>query len=175
MNRDQKEQVVAELSALLHDSKAVILSDFKGLRVEEMRGLRSKIRQAGGNYRVVKNTLLRIVAQGTGLEKARDLMVGNNGVGSTNGDPVTLAKAMVEFAKEKDKFVVKGGVLGGRPVNFEQIKAIATLPSREVLLASVLGTMNAVPTGFVRVLNAIPNKLVYALAAIRDQKEQSAA
>ncbi len=175
MNRTQKEQVVAELTERIAGAQAVILTDFKGLKVDAMSGLRNKIRQAGGEYHVVKNTLMRIVSDTVGFTGIKDLMVGNNGVGMTNSDPVALAKALVDFAKDKDKFVVKGGIMGGKPLNFAQIKALADLPSREVLLAQLLGGMNAVPTGFVRVLAAVPQNFLYALAAIRDQKEQQTA
>jgi large subunit ribosomal protein L10 len=92
---------------------------------------------------------------------------------ATEDDPASLAKVLVEFAKANEKLVVKGGVLMDKPVTPEQIKAIADLPSREVLLATMLGAMNAVPTGFVRVLAAMPQGLVTALSAIRDQKESN--
>ena len=175
MNRRQKEDVVADLSAALKDSQAVFLTDFKGLKVNELSGLRRKIGEAGGEYRVVKNTLFRLAAKGTGAQAVEDLVTGNNGMGMAKGDPVPVAKALVDYAKTNDRIVIKGGALGGKKLTFEQVKAMADLPSREVLLAMLFGTMNAVPTGFVRVLAAVPQKLVYALAAIRDQKEAPAA
>ncbi len=104
-------------------------------------------------------------------EKLSDMMTGNNALGFTYGDPAALAKALAEFAKTNDKFIIKGGALGEKILNPAQIKALASLPSREVMLSTLLGAMNALPTNMVRVLNAVPQKLVYALSAIRDQKE----
>lgn len=174
MNRKQKEDVVAQLSAVFEKSQAVFVADFKGLPVDQMSELRRKISQAGGEFQVAKNTLAKIAAKGTDAECVSDLLHGNNALGSTNGDPAAFAKALVEFAKTNDKLVIKGAALGGNLLNFDQVKAMADLPSREVLLAMMLGAMNAVPGGFVRVLAAVPQKLVYALAAIRDSKESAA-
>jgi large subunit ribosomal protein L10 len=171
LNREEKQMVIEALAKKLQKSPAVFLADFKGLKVEELGGLRRKVREAGGEIQVVKNTLIRMAAEGTGTEVINDHLAGNNAVGTTTGDPAALAKALVEYAKTKDKLVLKGGALSGRLLSVDQVKAIADLPSRDVLLATLLGTMNAVPSGFVRVLAAVPQKLLYALTAIRDQKE----
>lgn len=175
MNRQQKEETVAALSACLNEAEAVFVTDFQGLKVDEISGLRRKIDEAGGQYRVAKNTLIKLAAKGTDAEPLSEMLVGNNALGTTTQDPVALAKTLVEFAKGNDKFSVKGGVLSGKLLDFAQVKAMADLPSREVLLATVLGAMNAVPTGFVRVLAAVPQNLLYALSAIRDQKEEAGA
>ncbi|UQZ89338.1 50S ribosomal protein L10 [Deltaproteobacteria bacterium Smac51] len=171
MDRNKKEQVVADLSKHLKEAGAVFVTDFKGIPMETMSGLRVKLREAGAEYQVAKNTLVKLAAKGTPAEQLSDMMVGNNALGFTYGDAAALAKALQEFAKTNDKFIIKGGTLGEKVINPAQIKALASLPSREVMLSTLLGTMNAVPTNMVRVLNAIPQKLVYALSAIRDQKE----
>jgi len=171
MERSKKEQVVAELSQTLRESQAVIVADFKGLGMEQLSELRVKMRSSGSRFQVAKNTLVKLASKDTAMAQLDDLMVGNNALATTDGDPAAMAKALSEFAKTNDKFVIKGGVLGEKVLNQAQIKALASLPSREVMLGTLLGTMNAVPTGFVRVLAAVPQKLVYALAAIRDQKE----
>ena len=173
MNRTEKEQTVAQLVEVLKTANAVFVTDFKGLRVDQLSDLRRKIGGTGAKYQVAKNTLIKRAAQGTAVEKVFELLVGNNALSTTETDPVPLAKVLVEFAKANEKFVVKGGVLENKPVTPQQIKAIADLPSREVLLATMLGTMNAVPTGFVRVLAALPQGLMTALSAIRDQKEST--
>jgi large subunit ribosomal protein L10 len=169
----KKETVVGKLSEKLAACRVIFLTDFKGLKVDQLSNLRRKIREAGGEYEVAKNTLIRRAVQGTDSEPISDMLVGNNALTTTEDDPAALAKALVEFAKNQEKLVIKGGILAGRMVTFEQIKAIADLPGREVLLAGVLGAMNAVPTGMVRVLAALPQNLLYALAAIRDQKEEN--
>lgn len=174
MNRTQKEDLVSQLSTSLGKSHAVVVTDFQGLTVEKMSGLRRKLDEAGANYQVAKNTLVKLAIKGSDAEVITDLLSGSNALSYTSGDPAAMAKALVDFAKDNDKLEIKGGVLGGKLLDYNQIKAIADLPSREVLLATVLGAMNAVPTGFVRVLAAVPQTLVYALAAIRDQKEQAA-
>ena len=171
MNRTEKEAVVAQLTVSLRESQATFVTDFKGLTVSQISNLRRKIGDADGQYQVAKNTLVKLAAKGTGAEALAKLLVGNNALGTTTGDPVALAKALVEFTKGQDKFSIKGGVLKNKPVTFEQIKALADLPSREALLAALFGTMNAVPSSFVRVLAAVPQKFLYALSAIRDQKE----
>lgn len=171
MDRNKKEQVVADLSKHLKDAQAVFVTDFKGIPMETMSGLRVKLREAGAEYQVAKNTLVKLAAKGTPVEGLSDMMIGNNALGYTYGDPAAMAKALQDFAKTNDKFVIKGGTLGEKMVNPAQIKALASLPSREVMLSTLLGTMNAVPTNMVRVLAAVPQKLVYALSAIRDQKE----
>jgi len=171
LDRSQKNQIVAELATRLKEVEVVILTDFKGLDVTKMSDLRRQVREVGGEYRVVKNTLLKLAAKGTDTEKLYDLFVGNNALGTTAGDPVPLAKALVDFAKNNE-LAIKGGVLSGKTLDIDQISRMGDLPSREVLLGMMLGAMNAVPTNLVRVFNGIISNFVYALAAIRDQKEQ---
>lgn len=175
MNREQKEEVVARLAEHLSESQAIFLTGFKGLKVEEMRDLRRKVSESGGRYEVVKNTFLRLACPEDVLERISDLIVENNALGTTTGDPVPLAKALVDFAKEKDKFIIKGGFFSGQTLTYDQIKTLSDMPSREILLATLFGAMNAVPTGLVRVLSAVQTNFVYTLAAIRDQKEQNQA
>lgn len=175
MERTQKDRIVVDLAERLAAAKTVILTDFKGLNVSRMGALRRQVAAAGGEYLVVKNTLLRLAAQKTSAAKLSDFLTGNNALGMTSGDPVSLAKALIEFAKENQNLLIKGGVVSGQVVDVAQIGRLATLPSREVLLAQLLGTLNNVPATFVRVLNAVISQLVYALAAVRDQKEQTEA
>ncbi|MDY6850787.1 MAG: 50S ribosomal protein L10 [Thermodesulfobacteriota bacterium] len=173
MNRKQKEVMVAELTTRLSESQAIFLTGFKGLKVEEMRNLRSKVNESGGRYEVVKNTFLRLACREEVLERISDLIVDNNALGTTTADPLPLAKALVDFSRENEKLIIKGGLLSGQALTCDQIKTLADMPSREVLLATLFGTMNAVPTGLVRVLSAVQTNFVYALAAIRDLKEQN--
>lgn len=173
MERSHKDQIVADLSERLTRTDAIFVTDFKGLDVEAMSALRRKVSEAGGDYQVIKNTLLRIAAKETDLAQLTEMFIGNNALGTTNGDPASLAKALVDFAKNNEKLIIKGGILSGKVLSPSQINGIASLPTREVLLGILLGAMNAVPTKLVRVLNAIPSNLVYALSAIRDQKEEA--
>lgn len=174
MKRQKKESVLADLSARLGQAQAVVVTDFKGLKVSQMSGLRRKISEAGGEYQVAKNTLINLAIKGTKMEVMSQLLTGNTALGFTHGDPATLAKALMDFAKTNDKLSIKGGAIGGRVLDPTQVKAIADLPSREILLATMLGAMNAVPTGLVRVLAAVPQGLLFALSAIKDQKAEAA-
>jgi large subunit ribosomal protein L10 len=172
MDRKQKEAVVAGLGQDLAKAKAIFVTDFKGINMEALTGLRVKVREAGCEFQVAKNTLLKLAAKNTPLGQLDSLFVGNNALGSTEQDPAALAKVLTDFAKTNEKFVIKGGVLGDKVVSPAQIKSLAGLPGREVLLASFLGALSAVPAGFVRTLAAVPRKLLYALTALRDQKEK---
>ena len=174
MDRKKKEEVVAELGRSLAEAKAVFVTDFKGLNMEALTGLRARVREAGCEFQVTKNTLLKLAARGAPLGQLDQIFVGNNALGRTDQDPAALAKILTDFAKTNDKLVIKGGVLGDKVLSPDQIKALASLPGRETLLATFLGALNAVPTSFVRVLAAVPQILLYALSAIRDQKEKAA-
>lgn len=171
MNKDNKAQLVAELAEKLASAKAAFVADYRGLKVEQVNDLRGKLRAAGVNeYRVVKNTLLKIAIKGTDAECLNDLLAGPTAIAIVQDDPVAPAKALSEYAKGNDKFELKGGMLEGKSLGLEEIKALADLPSREVLLAKMLGSLNAPATNFVGVLAAIPRSLVQVLAAIKDQK-----
>lgn len=170
MNRQSKEDLVAELAERLKDTRAAFLADYRGLNVAKATELRRKLRAAGVDYRVVKNTLLRLAAQGTQAACLDTHLKGPTAVAMVTGDPVAPAKALVEFAKANQAFELKYGMLDGKLLRPEDIKALADLPSREVLLARLLGSLNAPTTNFVGVLAAVPRSLVQVLSAIKDQK-----
>lgn len=170
MNRDEKVKKVADLHERLSVSDLVVLTDFTGLDVGEMTELRAKLKEAGATYLVTKNTLLRLAAKETSAEELAEYFIGPNGVTLAQGDVVAAAKVLHEFAKQSKKFEIKVGVLEGSTVAPQDIKALADLPSREVLLAQILGAMNAVPGGFVGVLAAVPRNFVQVLKAIEEQK-----
>lgn len=171
MERLQKERVITDLRQSFNSAQAIFVADFKGIDMEALTGLRVKIREAGGRFQVAKNTLVKLASQNTPMDRLAGLMAGNNALGFTTGDPAALAKALNDFAKINDKFIIKGGLMGDKVLDSNHIEVLANLPGREVLLTVLLGTLNAVPTSFVRVLAAVPQKLLYALSAIRDQKE----
>ncbi len=171
MNRQSKEAQVAELAEKLKAAKATFLADYRGLNVEQANDLRNKLRAAGVEYRVAKNTLLRIAAQNTDAACLDEHLVGPTAIALAIDDPVAPAKALVEFAKAHDKFELKVGLLDGKLLSSADIKALSDLPSREELLAKMLGSMSAPASNFVCVLAAIPRSLVQVLSAIKDQKE----
>ncbi|MBS0012556.1 MAG: 50S ribosomal protein L10 [Desulfobacterales bacterium] len=167
----QKQELVSALHEKFEQKKILVLVDYKGLNVTKINDLRSKLRQAGIEFKVVKNTLLIRAAEQTDVELLRQQFEGPSAVAMSYDDPVAPAKVLCEFAKDNDKLEIKAGVMDGSVLDVEGIKRLSELPSRDVLLATVLGTMNAVPTGLVRALNNVPERLVYALKAINDQKE----
>lgn len=170
MNKEAKGKVVSELSELLKSSKATFVADYRGMDVEAVNKLRGDLRQLGVDYRVAKNTLLRLAAKGTDAECLDALLQGPTAVAFASEDPVAPAKVLAELAKVSKCFELKGGVLGDKPLSVADIQALAELPSREVLLAKVLGSINAPASNFVGVLAAVPRSLVQVLAAIQDQK-----
>lgn len=171
LNLDQKKALVEDLHTNLESAAVMIVTDYKGLNVEEVNDLRRKLKEVGVEYRVVKNTLLKRAAENTDAALATDFFVGPTSIALGYDDPVAPAKVLSDFAKDNPKLEIKAGVLSGKLITTDQITSLAKLPSREVLLSQLLSVMNGVPTAFVRVLNGIPAKLVYALSAIRDQKE----
>lgn len=174
MNRNQKEAVVAEVSKLLDQAEAIILTDFTGLKVEQMTELRRRIKEKDQQYLVIKNTLFRLAAKDTDAEQLSQYMVGPNGVGVSHGEPVDLAKVLVDFAKDNKALDIKTGLLQGKLIDAEDVKALAKLPDRDTLLAMLLGAMNGVSRNLVSVLAAVPRGLLNALKAIEEQKAEAA-
>jgi large subunit ribosomal protein L10 len=166
--------MVSEVSAKLSGAQAVIVAEYRGLNVERVTQLRSKARKSGVYLRVLKNTLARRAVKGTPFEKLTDQMVGPLMYGIST-DPVAGAKVLSEFAKDNELFVIKAGAMPGSMMSAKDIKALAALPSREVLIATLLGTMQAPVAKLVRTMNEVPGKFVRTLAALRDQKAKAAA
>lgn len=171
LNLAQKQELVAELHDKFERKKILILVNYKGLNVTKINELRAKLRQANIEFQVVKNTMLFRAAEDTDVTLIRDVFKGPSAIALSYDDPVSPAKLLSEFAKENDKLEIKAGVLSGKALDFNAIKALSDLPSREVLLSYVLSAMIAVPTSFVRALSNVPERLLYALQAIKDQKE----
>jgi large subunit ribosomal protein L10 len=174
LNIDEKKEVVAEVSARLKKAQAVVLAEYRGLAVEDITVLRSRARASGVYLRVLKNTLARRAVQGTPFEKLAEQMVGPLAYGISD-DPVAAAKVLHAYAKANDKLVIKGGAMPGHVMSAREVGQLATLPSREELLAKLLGTMQAPIAKFVQTLNEVPGKFVRTLAAVRDAKEKAAA
>lgn len=169
MNKEGKQRVVEELNAAWSASSAGIVTHYRGLTVAQMGDLRRRLRQANVSMRVVKNTLARRAAEGTDFKAAEELFSGPVAI-AYGSDPVGMAKALSEFSKEHEALEILGGVLEGKRVDVQGIKALASLPPREVLLAKLLGSMQSPISGFVRTLAEVPASFVRTLAAIRDQK-----
>jgi large subunit ribosomal protein L10 len=174
LSLEQKQAMVSEVAAKLQGAQSVIVAEYRGLNVERVTQLRSKARKSGVWLRVLKNTLARRAVKGTPFEKLSDQMVGPLMYGISQ-DPVAGAKVLSEFAKENELFVIKAGAMPNAVMSAQDIKALSQLPSREELLAKLLGTMQAPVTKLVRTMNEVPSKFVRTLAAYRDSKEKAAA
>jgi large subunit ribosomal protein L10 len=174
LNLEQKQAVVSEVSAQLAKAQAVIVAEYRGLDVARITQLRAKARQSGLYLRVLKNTLARRAVKGTPFESLADQMVGPLMYGIA-ADPVAGAKVIAEFAKDNELFVIKGGAMPNAKMSDNDVKALALLPSREELIARLMGTMQAPVAKLARTLNEVPGKFVRTLAAYRDAKEKQAA
>lgn len=172
MNRADKQVQIDELTAKFGDAQAAFLADYRGLDVEKITALRSQLREKETEFKVVKNSLARIAAKATGNEVLVEHLQGPSALALVYGDPAAAAKVLVEFAKKEDALEVMGGVLSGNYLDIATVERLAKLPSKEVMQATLLGTMNAVPGGLVNVLSAVTRSAVQVLNAIKEQKEQ---
>jgi len=169
--RPEKVAVVDEVRARFSEADAAIITEYRGIDVAGMSELRRALRDAGADYKIYKNTLVRFAARDLGLE-LDELLTGPNGIafvtsdGDTAGDPVVVAKALRDFAKANPAFVVKGGVLGDRPLSAEETSALAEVAPREVLLARLAGGFAAPLVQFASLLGAVPRDFAYGLAAL---------
>jgi len=170
LNREEKAVVIEEVSAELAKAQSVIIAEYRGLDVAAVTVLRKQARESGVYLRVLKNTLVRRAVAGSPFEALSSQMTGPL-MYAVSQDPVSAAKVLASFAKTNDKLVIAGGALPNNVLDVEGVKALATMPSREELLAKLMGTMQAPVTQFVRTLNEVPTKFVRGLAAVRDQKE----
>ncbi len=170
LNLQEKQAVVAEVAKQVAGAQAIVMAENRGMPVAAMTQLRAKARGAGVYFRVVKNTLVRRAVVDTPFASLADKMVGPLAYG-IGPDPVAVAKVLSDFAKGNEKFVLAGGAMPGQVMSAKDIVALASLPSREELLAKLLGTMQAPVAKLVRTMNEVPSKFVRTLAAVRDAKQ----
>jgi large subunit ribosomal protein L10 len=169
LDLQKKEAVVAEVAKQVATAQAIVLAENRGMPVSDMTQLRAKARASGVYFRVVKNTLVRRAVAGTPFEQLSDKMVGPLTYG-ISADPVAVAKVLNDFAKTHEKLVITAGAMRGQVMSAKDVTALAALPSRDELIAKLMGTMQAPIAKFVRTLNEVPGKFVRTLAAVRDAK-----
>ena len=167
---EAKKQKVEEFSEKLGMAKSIVLSDYRGLTVEEDTNLRRELREAGVEYKVVKNSLTSRAAKNCDMEYLNDFLTGPVSIALSYDDVIKPAKVLWEFSDKNKKLEIKAGVINGKLISIEEVKALAKLPSREVLIATLLGTLNSPITGFVNVLNGNLRGLVVALNAIAEKR-----
>ncbi|MBI3045247.1 MAG: 50S ribosomal protein L10 [Betaproteobacteria bacterium] len=174
LNLEQKQAVVAEVSAQLAKAQTVILAEYRSIPIKDMTELRRKARGSGVYLRVLKNTLARRAVAETPFKGLTDKMVGPLAYGISS-DPVAAAKVLQEFAREHEKFVIKAGAMPNMVMSAREVAELARMPNRQELLAKLVATMQAPVAKFVRTLNEVPGRFVRTVAAVRDQKERQAA
>lgn len=172
--RESKQQIVSEVREDLKNAKTAIVTDYRGLNVEQLTKLRRALRAEKVKYMVVKNTLASIAAHELGFEVLDTYLEGPTAIAYGFEDPVSPAKVLIKYAKDFDKLEIKGGLLEGTLIDPSRIKALADLPPREVLLAQVAGAFAAPMTSFAGVTQGILRKFVGTLDAVREKKAAEA-
>lgn len=170
MNKSEKAAIIEQVRSKAAEASIVVVTDFKGMSVEELTALRVKIRQAGGEYLVVKNTLARIALSDTTHAVISGNFKENCAIALGFSDPVAVAKAVSDFAKDSKLFGVRCGSLEGKALSQSDVDALAKMPSKEQLIAQALGTMNQIPTGLVSLMANMIRPLLYALKDLESKK-----
>jgi len=168
---EAKQKVVEEITNKIKNASSIVLVDYKGITVAQDTELRSNLRKAGVEYRVLKNRLVKIALNNLGYTQLDNDLNGTTAVAFASTDPVAPAKILLEAAKKYNKITVKSGMVEGTPIDLAGVKALAELPPKEILVAKMLGTLQAPITGLVRVLNGTIGGLAIALKAIADKQE----
>ncbi len=163
--------MVTELHDKFERATGLIFTDYKGLTVEEIYQLRRQLRGASLEYKVVKNTLAKRASDGTPVEVVKEAFTGPVGIAIGYDEPVSLAKKVLEFVKSNEKLKIKGGIIEGKSCKVEDIKAISELPSREVLLATLIGAMQSPLSKLAAALNATVTQFAYAMEALKNKRE----
>lgn len=170
ITKQKKEELVAEYSELLNQSKAVFLTEYTGLDVKQMQDLRSEVRKAEGSYRVTKNTLLLLALENSGKPVPADLLTGQLATGFALQEVPALAKTLIEFAKDQEHFAIKGGILGDKLLTAEQVEELAKLPSLDELRSKIIGLIQAPAINIVSTVNSSVQQVVNVLDAYAKQE-----
>ena len=173
MNREEKAANVAALNERFKQATVTLLATSQGLSVAQVQQLRRALKQAGGEYKVAKNTFARRALKETAYAKLEELLEGPTGLVFGYSDPVAVTKVLVKFAEENDKLSIKAGLLGGAVLEPAAVNALAKLPSREVLLAQLLGLLQAPATQLLRTMQEPGARLVRLMGRISERLEKS--
>ena len=170
MDRNRKESFITDMNGRLSKAKGTFLVEYKGLNMESMDKIRGELRKVDVEFQVVKNRLLKLASQDTDNKSIESHFIGPCAIAISYGDMVAPAKVLVDLIKDIKSLGIKAGQIAGKPLDNDDIKRLASLPSREQLIAQVLSAMQAVPTSMVRVLNGIILKMLFLLKAIEAEK-----
>lgn len=169
MDRREKEQIVAELQQQFSTATAAVLTEYRGLTVAELNELRKALREVAGEYRVAKNTLVQLAIEGTPYLSLKDLLTGQNGIAFCFGDAIGLAKVITRYAREHEKFTIKGGITEGQFLTPAQVESLALLPGKEAVRAQLLGILSRPAAQLLSVLSAPAAQLTRVLDARKAQ------
>ena len=169
MNRKEKEHVVSEMSKQVEGLQAAVLTNYRGLNVEQLNQLRRRLKEDKISYHVIKNTLMKLASKGTELEKLRDYFEGPTAIAISYGDPALLARILAEFLKSQPALEIKVGLIQGKVTTPEEVKSLATMPSREVLMAQVLGGIQMPGSQLAGVIQSALQQVLGVIQARVDQ------
>ena len=173
MDKKTKQESLDFLVNKLSDLNSVVFTNFKGLSAQNMSSMRKLIKTGGGEYKVVKNTIALMAIKKSGKEEAQQFISGSCGIASSSEDPIRLVKMLVSFSKENEALVLKGGIIEGEIVDQGKLKMIATLPSKNELLANVLGDLKAPISNLVSYLHQMIQGLVCVVNSIKNKQARS--
>jgi len=173
LTREAKEKMLKEITENLKEADLVVVTDYRGLNVEAINTLRGRLKEVQCDYRVTKNTMNRMACREVGLQELEPLFEGPTAIAYSDADPVAAAKVFADFIKENENLVIKGGLLSGQMLDQAEIKSLGEIPSREVLLAKIVGGFQSPITGLVGALQGTVSQLVYAVDAVRRQQESA--
>jgi large subunit ribosomal protein L10 len=171
MNRDEKAVAIAEIASNIDESEAIFAVDYRGITVAQVAELRSKLRDADATFKVVKNSLTERAADQAGAASLKDFLAGPTALTFVRGDIAVAAKAIADYARITQILPFKGGLMGGEPLDVEQLRSLSRLPSREVLYGQLVGVVASPVSGLVRTLGALVGGLAVALGQVREKKE----
>lgn len=174
ISKERKEELVTQYKELIGNSRALILADYGGMSVKRMEGLRAKVRDANGAFYVTKNTLLKIALEETGQPVPDELLLGQVATGFALGEVPSLAKALVDFAKEEDNLKLKGGIMEGEMLSTDQVESLASLPSLDELRAQIIGLINGPAQNIAGVIAGGVRQVVNVLDAYARSEETAA-
>jgi large subunit ribosomal protein L10 len=173
VNKQEKAAHIADIHERLRGSSLAVMTEYRGLTVAQMDRLRRELKAVGGRYQVTKNTLTRRALKDTAFEKLEELLQGPTGIVTTAKDPVAVAKVLVKFAEQNDKLKITGGVLDGTVMPAANVNALAKLPSREVLLAQLLGLINAPASQLLRTIQEPAAQIARLVGALERSKQEA--
>jgi large subunit ribosomal protein L10 len=174
MVRSDKIELVGRIAEKLKASQAVILTDFRGITVEEMTGLRTQLRSQSVEMRVIKNRLLKLALAEAGCDSLDEMLTGNTAVNFGTADPVSPARILAEYAKGNEKLVIKGGLLEGKRIDAAGVQSLSKMPGRKELLARMAGDLKQPAAKLATVFQAGLLKVAYAMKALAEKKEAAA-